>query len=181
MATRTNTRYSPMSKLFHWTISLAVFIMLTVGFLLDYVPEQYASNVYMIHMSTGLTILLLMIIRFIWIHASGKPPLPNNVKLWERILSRFVQYGFYVLLILMPLSGWIMSVAADKIPSYFGLFSVPMPGVGPDKSLSDFMAEAHEIIAWIIIAFICLHVAGALKHHFIDKDRVLKSMLPGGD
>ena len=81
----------------------------------------------------------------------------------------------------MPLSGWIMSVAADKIPRYFGLFSVPFPGIAPNKSLADTMSESHEIIAWIIIGFIVLHVAGALKHHFIDKDHVLKSMLPGKD
>lgn len=72
-----------------------------------------------------------------------------------------------------------MSVAADRIPNYFGLFKAPLPWIEPNKSLAKLMAESHEIIAWILIAFITLHVLGALKHHFIDKDNVLKRMLPG--
>ncbi|TAL63461.1 MAG: cytochrome b [Legionella sp.] len=173
--------YSPLLRAFHWLIALTVIIMLIVGFLLDDVPDQYKAIAYMIHKSIGLTILWLMILRFIAVHAIGKPPLPVTVKTWERILSRVVQYGFYVLLILMPLSGWIMSVAADRVPTYFGFFKVPIPGLGPDKSLAELMANAHYIIACVLIGMIVLHVSGALKHHFIDKDRVLKSMWSGKD
>lgn len=176
---RRRTSYSPISKALHWIIAFAVLVMLTVGFSLDNIPEQFSSTAYMLHRSTGLTILMLMIFRFIWVHASGKPALPSTVRTWERILSRFVEYGFYVLLIIMPLSGWIMSVAEERVPSYFGFFKVPFPGVGPNKSLGEFMAQSHGVIALILIAFITLHVAGALKHHFIDKDKVLKTMLPG--
>lgn len=179
MTSKVASGYSPLSKLFHWVIALAVIGMLTMGFFLDDIPEQFQGTAYMLHKSTGITILFLMILRFIWIHAVGKPPLPVSIKPWEKILSRFVQYSFYALLVIMPLSGWIMSVAADKIPNYFGLFKAPLPGIEPNKSLAEFMAESHEIIAWILIAFITLHVLGALKHHFIDKDKVLKRMLPG--
>jgi cytochrome b561 len=171
-------QYSSASKFFHWVIALAVILMLIVGFLLDDVPGSFKGTVYMLHKSTGITILFLMIIRFIWVHASGKPPLPETMRCWEVYLSRFVQYGFYVLLLLMPLSGWIMSVAADKTPVYFGLFKAPLPWIGTNKSLSDFMFESHSIIAWLLVGFITLHLLGALKHHFIDKDNVLRSMLP---
>lgn len=179
MEAKTASEYSTLSKLFHWIIALAVIIMLIAGFFLDEIPEQFQGVAYMLHKSTAITILFLMILRFIWIHAKGKPALPASVKSWEKILSRSVQYGFYVLLIVMPLSGWIMSVAADRIPNYFGLFKAPLPWIEPNKSLAKLMAESHEIIAWILIAFITLHVLGALKHHFIDKDNVLKRMLPG--
>ncbi|MDP3270194.1 MAG: cytochrome b [Legionella sp.] len=172
-------QYPPISKLFHWVLAFAVIIMLCVGFLLDSIPDQFKGTAYMLHKSTGITILFLMILRFIWVHAAGKPPLPESVKLWEIILSRFVQYGFYILLLIMPLSGWIMSVAADKVPVYFGLFKAPLPWISPDKSLAGLMAESHEIIAWILIIFIGLHAAGAFKHHFINRDNVLRRMLPG--
>lgn len=177
MSFKKATRYSPMIKFLHWLIAFAVIIMLFVGFFLPDIPDQYQA--YMLHKSVGITLLFLVLLRFIWIHATGRPPLPDSVKLWEKGLSRFVQYGFYLLLILMPLSGWIMSVANEYIPSYFGMFNLPFPGVSPNKPLGEFMAESHEIIAWILIGFIVLHVAGALKHHFIDKDNVLKQMLPG--
>lgn len=178
MSTTNVKRYSTGIKIIHWLIALTVIIMLVVGFLLDSIPEQYKSTAYMMHKSTGITILFLMILRFVWINIVGRPPLPPTVKKWERILSRFIQYSFYVLLIIMPLTGWIMSVAADRIPVYFNLFKAPLPWITPDKSLAKFMVESHETIAWILIVFISLHVLGALKHHFIDKDRVLKSMLP---
>ncbi|WP_019216809.1 cytochrome b [Legionella tunisiensis] len=79
----------------------------------------------------------------------------------------------------MPLSGWIMSVAANRIPSYFTMFSVPFPGIAPSEALADLMVQVHNTIAWIIIVLLVLHVAGAVKHHFIDKDEVLRRILPG--
>lgn len=173
--------YSPMLKTLHWLIALAVIIMLVVGFFLDDIPQEFKPMAYLIHKSVGLTILWLMILRFIILHTSGRPKLPSETPVWEKLLSRVVQYGFYLLLILMPLSGWIMSVAADRIPSYFGLFNVPFPGIGPNESLAGLMAETHYIIACTLIVLIVLHVSGALKHHFINRDHVLKSMLPGKD
>ena len=72
-----------------------------------------------------------------------------------------------------------MSVAENRDPIYFGLFKASLPWVGENQSLSKFMAESHETIAWILIAFITLHILGALKHHFINKDTILRRMLPG--
>ncbi|WED44402.1 cytochrome b [Legionella cardiaca] len=173
------TDYSKSSKFLHWLIALLVIIMLSVSFFLEDLPEQYISTAFLIHKSTGLTILFLMILRLVLIAFRGRPPLPESVATWEKIFSRVVQYSFYILLILMPLSGWIMSVAANRVPSYFGLFSLPLPGIEPDKQLAHSMEEVHEIIALILIALIILHIAGALKHHFYDKDNVLLRMLPG--
>lgn len=170
------TVYPFSSKLFHWVLAVLVIGMLCVGFFMDDFPKQYKAVVFLMHKSLGISILFLMIIRFIWVHAKGKPALPTTMKLWEKFLSRIVQYGFYILLVIMPLSGWIMSVAADKIPVYFGLFKLPLPWIGVNKALAKLMAEWHETIAWILIVLIILHILGALKHHYIDKDNVLRSM-----
>jgi cytochrome b561 len=171
--------YSALSKVFHWLIALFVIAMLIGGFFLDDVPEQYKGTVFMLHKSTGITILFLMILRLILIHFTKKPALPTSMKLWEKIVSRLVQYGFYLLLLIMPLSGWIMSVAGNRIPIYFGMFQAPLPWIEVNKYLSKVMNKSHEVIAWILIAFITIHILGALKHHFIDKDTILRSMLPG--
>jgi len=171
------TAYSTGSKVFHWLIALIVISMLSGSFFLDDVPEQYQSLAYMIHKSLGLTVLFLMIARMVWIWRCGKPPLPVTVPTWQKIASRLVQYSFYLLLVCMPMSGWIMSVAENRVPVYFGLFSAPLP-ISPDKALGSFMGELHEIIAWALISLIVIHIAAAMKHHFIDKDDVLKRMLP---
>ncbi|KTD08155.1 cytochrome b [Legionella jamestowniensis] len=170
--------YSPSFKFIHWLIALLVILMLSAGFFLEDLPEQYIGSAFMVHKSIGITILFLMIFRLVWVSHKGKLPLPESVPLWEKIFSRLVQYSFYLFLILMPLSGWIMSVAGERIPAYFGLFSMPLPWIKPDKQLAHFMEEVHGIIAWVLIGLIVLHIVGALKHHFYDKDNVLLTMLP---
>ena len=171
--------YSSGSKLFHWLIALIVLLMLSVSFFLENLPEAIKPTAIMFHKSFGLTVLGLMILRIIWIIHTGKPKLPSTVPLWERALSHFVQYSLYLLLLLMPICGWIMSVAANHIPSFFGLFNLPLPGITPDKALSSWMFAAHRNIAFIIIGLLVLHIAGALKHYWIEKDNVLQKMWRG--
>ncbi len=168
--------YSGGSKFFHWLIAVIVIGLLSASFFLEDVPEQYQSTAYLLHKSFGLTVLFLMVMRFFWIHYTGKPELPSSIPKWEKILSQGVQYLFYILLICMPLCGWVMSVAANRVPSYFGLFKLPLP-IEVNKPLAELMEQSHKTIAWILIALLLLHVAGALKHHFIDKDNILKRML----
>ena len=169
--------YSRGSKILHWVIGIIVLMMLSMSFFLDDVPDQYQSSAYMIHKSIGLTILMLMVIRLFWIVHFGKPALPRTVSLWERVLSRVVQYSLYVLLFAMPLCGWIMSVAGNRVPVFFGLFQVPLYGIPVNKALSKLMSQSHETIAWMLIGLITLHVTGALKHYLINKDNVMSRML----
>lgn len=168
--------YARLSKWLHWTIAIIVMPML-LSFFMDDIFPAHRGTLVMIHKSLGLTVLGLMIIRAFGIAYLGKPYLPPTVPRWERVLSHGVQHSFYVLLVLMPVSGWIMSTAANKAPIYFDLIRLPFPGVKPDKALSDWMFSCHEIIAWLLIGCLALHVAGALKHYFIDKDRVLQKMI----
>lgn len=169
--------YSQGSKWLHWLIALIVIPMLLLSFFIDDLPRVYRSDVIMVHKSLGLTVLVLMIIRLLVILVFGKPHLPASMPKWERVLSRGVQYAFYVLLIAMPLCGWVMSTAANKIPRYFNLFSVPCPGISPNKPLAEWMFTCHTTIGVILIGLATLHVAGALKHYWIDKDNVLQRML----
>lgn len=168
--------YSKTAKFFHWLIALIVILMLSGSFFLDDLPKSSQNFVWTTHKSFGLTVLWLVVIRFFWIQYSGKPSLPLNTPGWEKFLARFVQYSMYTLLVAMPICGWIMSTASNKIPSYFGLYQLPFPGIKPDKELADFMFHTHNTIAWILIGFITMHIAGALKHHWINKDNVLRSM-----
>ena len=171
-------RYSPLSKLIHWLTAFLVISMLSVGFFLNDIPEQFKGIAYMLHKSTGITILFIMIVRLTWIILHGKPKLPPFIKPWEQNVSRIVYFSLYLFLFVMPLSGWIMSVAANKIPEYFGMFKAPLPWVGSNKPLAGLMSNAHEIIAWILIVLITVHVLVILKHPIKGNNSILKRMLP---
>ncbi|MFC3909277.1 cytochrome b [Legionella dresdenensis] len=172
------TSYTKGSKFFHWFIAIIIIFMLPISFFLSDVPEQYIGMAFTVHKSLGITVLFAMLLRVLWIIRYGRPALPVHMPKWEKILAHTVQGSLYLFVILMPLCGWIMATAEGYIPSYFGLFSLPFPGIPLDKELASFMNQAHTIIAWIILGLLVLHVAGALKHHFIDKDDVLRRMLP---
>lgn len=172
-------RYTKLTKFLHWSIALVV-ICLLFSFFLDDVPKTSKATAIMLHKSFGLTVLGLMLIRFIWILHTGRPDLAPDSPRWERVLAHIVQRSFYLFLIAMPLSGWMMSTAAGHPPVYFNLYTLPFPGIAPNEGLGGLFFDAHKAIAFILIGLLILHVAGALKHHFIDKDHVLKRMLPGG-
>ncbi len=173
------TRYSTGSKFFHWLIAIIVIAMLSGSFFLDDLPKDYQGFAFMMHKSFGLTVLFLMILRFLWILYQGKPNLPDTVPHWQRFLAHFVQYFLYLGIISMAMCGWVMSVAATRAPVYFGLFKLSLP-IEPNKGLAKLALQGHKTIAWILIGLVILHILGAVKHHFIDKDNVLKRMLPGG-
>ncbi len=170
--------YSKGFKYLHWLVAILVLGMLSLGFFLSDLPGAYKLSAYMMHKSIGLTILTLMLLRVIWVLLQGKPKLPETLPLWERVLARGVQHALYVFLILMALSGWLMATASNRIPVYFGWFRVPFPGLSPSDTLARFMNQTHGVIAWVLLALVSLHIAGALKHALIQKDDLLKRMLP---
>jgi cytochrome b561 len=169
-------QFTATSKWLHWLVALIVIPMVFGSFFLDDIPKLYRSDIIGLHKSLGLTILCLMIIRLINILIVGRPPL--NIALWEKILSRVVQYALYASLILMPLFGWAMSTAAGRPPNFFGLVVLPFPGITPDKALSRLLFVAHHYTAFVIIGLLFLHVSGAFKHLLIDRNGVMASMLP---
>lgn len=169
-------RYSTGSKIFHWLIAVIVICLLSLSFFLSDVPERWQGLAYTIHKSLGLTVLFLTCGRIYWIYHRGRPALPGIIPKWELYLSRAVQYSLYIFLLVMPLSGWIMSVAANHVPTFFGLFNMPLP-ITPNKLLAEQMDTIHKIIAWILIGLLSLHIIGALKHYFWDRDEVLRSMM----
>lgn len=169
--------YASSSKLLHWLIALVVLPMVLFSFFIADLPKSMIGQTIQLHKSFGLLVLFLMIIRVVFIVKNGKPSLPSSVPIWQRMAARLVQYSLYIALITMPLIGWIMSVAAQKTPVFFGLFKVPLIGIPADKTLAKNMFFMHQIFAWIIIVLLTLHIAAALKHYYLDKDNVFQRML----
>jgi cytochrome b561 len=170
--------YSAGSKLLHWVIGLLILMMLSASFFLEDLKVDIKPFAIRLHMSFGITVLALMILRVYWLHRSGRPPLPKSVPLWEVIVARTIQYAMYALLIAMPIVGWIMSVLSNHTPSFFGLFYLHIPGLTPNSDLANQFFLAHQIIAYTLIGLITLHILGALKHAVVDKDKILQRMLP---
>jgi cytochrome b561 len=129
------------------------------------------------HKSFGITILSLALLRLAWRWMNPVPKTPHTVPRWQQLGAHISHYGLYVLLFTTPLLGWMMSSARNFPVSWFRLFTLP-DLVAPNRSLYEFLNEAHEVSAKLIFVLALLHAAAALKHHFIDKDNVLRRMLP---
>lgn len=170
--------YGGVAKSFHWVVAVLVICMLAMGLLmggLENGPQK--MQVYGLHKSIGVTILVLAALRLLWRLKNIHPaPLPNHKKL-EKILASVIHGLLYVSLFLMPLSGWIMSSAKGFSVSVFGLFTLP-DLVAPNKGLAEIAVGVHEIVAYTLIVMVGLHFAGAMKHHVIDRDSTLRRMLP---
>lgn len=182
MNARVEKRYDPVAVTLHWVIAFSIISMIPLGFFMGDLPISIRFDGYAVHKSLGLTVLALSIFRFIWRLLNPPPALPSGMKPHERKLAKLTHWLFYLLIVAMPLSGWLMVSASRKYPTvYFWLGEVPfipMP-VGIDgKATAEFFNQYHELLAYGALVLIVLHIGAALKHHFINKDSVLTRMLP---
>lgn len=171
MLKNNEVEYGSVAKFFHWTIGPAMMIMLVVGYFMT------GRKIVNIHQLIGLTILALAIFRLIWTLMGSHPKLPEGMPMHERLLAKTVQVMLYVCMFGMPLTGWAMATAFNLIP-HIGNITMPMPGIEINQAFGSKMLELHLILAFGLVGFIGLHLIGALKHHFFEKDNVLRSMLP---
>jgi cytochrome b561 len=174
----TMTAYGSVSKCFHWVIFILLTCMIVGGYWLSDIPKDYRPAIYNLHKLTGLTILLLMVLRLVWQLMNVKPALPADTPCWQRWAEHVVHGLLYATVMAMPLAGWIGSAAAGKPPHLYELvWSLP---IEPNKSLAKAAFNLHGTIAVAIIALVSVHVLAALYHHWIKKDDILRRMLPCG-
>ena len=182
----TPTRYGAVGQTLHWVIVALIITQYVLASLAEEAGAAKAAHPAAAlvqfqwlarHKSFGLTIFALAIVRLLWRWFSPPPALPVTMPHWQVVAAKLSHYAFYVLLFAMPLSGLVMSAASNYPVSYFGLFTLP-DLVAPDEGLKHLMETVHETMFWILVALASLHVAAALKHHFVDHDDVLRRMLP---
>lgn len=172
-------RYSTVSLILHWLIAALVVTQLTLIALYVATKGQPSAAEYLqLHKSTGLSILVLTLGRLGWRLANPAIALPSEMPRWQRLLARSSHVLFYILLIALPLGGWAASSAAGRPITWFGLFNWPLLPLPQDRGLAGSIMEVHELAGLLMVALIVLHVAGALKHHFVDRDNVLHRMIP---
>ena len=169
-------RYSTGAILLHWIIALAIAFQLALGFSMP--KDERGFELFQLHKSVGITILLLSLARLAWRLTHRPPPAVEGG--FQGFLAKAVHTLIYVFIIGMPLTGWaVVSTSRIEIPTVFwGV--IPWPHLPLSNALNGVAEEAHEILAWIGVALILLHVAGALRHQFLVKDGLLRRMGPGG-
>lgn len=180
-------RYTSVAITLHWLIAVAIVGMILGGWYMgdlpDGAPGQYF--LYQMHKSIGITILLLTVARIIWRVMNRPPALPEEMNGLEKTASHLVHIGFYGLMIALPLTGWLyssVSVKLDVPTVLYGIISWPdVPFVEGLKTeaASGTVNFIHSKLAWVVLALLALHVAGAIKHEFSAEEGVLKRMIPG--
>jgi cytochrome b561 len=192
------TRYTKTAKVLHWLIALGIFGMFALGWYMSDLPKDAPKQMafdlfdwgiftwnlaeeasprtlyFNLHKSIGVTIFALVIIRILWRVTHKPPALLASYKAIERKLANGAHHLLYLLMVAMPLSGLIMAVNSKYGVKWFGLDFI---GGLDNKPMRELFKEVHEIVGAVILLVIILHILGALKHKFIDKDETLNRML----
>ncbi len=173
------SRYSKTAVALHWIIAILIVTNYVLFLVSDPLPEAQRAAYMLPHMSIGISILGLSLVRLFWRLGHKPPALPAEIAGWEAVLSKIVHVLFYVFIIAIPLTGWLMVSAYPKAPpvSYFGLFDFNLP-VGKSKALAGIGHEGHELLTNALYGVLALHIIGALKHQFYDKMPFVRRMWP---
>jgi cytochrome b561 len=184
-SSETAVRYTTTAIVLHWVIALAVIGQIALGWWMQEIPTEPMGarvNAFNLHKSIGLTVLFLMSVRLVWRSMHPPPPLPP-LPPWQRNAARAVHVLLYVCLFLQPLTGYLGSSVSGYPVLYFGM---QLPAwASRNIALKEFLSVVHLVNSCVLTVLIALHVAAALKHQFVDRDGLLRRMLPrrtqGGD
>lgn len=170
-------RYTPVAIALHWLVALLVFCNLALG--LSMVPMPFTPRkleVYLVHKWIGITVFLLACARLAW-RAGHPPPPPVPAPLWQTRAAAVAHGLLYVLLLIVPVSGWLYSSATGVQVVYLGL--LPLPDLVPkDKALARLLLGFHVGLNSALFLLVFVHAAAAIRHHVVQRDAVLARMLP---
>lgn len=176
MLCNTQNSYGSITKVFHWLISLSVICLLIAGLIMvDMKPGDQKWQIYAIHKEVGLAVLFASILRIFWNYMQKRPEHPE-IPAYQEFIAKVIHFFLYFFTISMPMSGLMMSLLGAKSVDFFGLFTI---AAYPEKHpMSGIALSLHVIFAYTLMGFLALHILGALYHHLIRKDNVLRNMWP---
>lgn len=184
-------RYHIVSIWLHWLIALLIISNLASGLMMES-EWVYALSFndriayYQWHKTFGILVLLLSVFRLFWRLTHKAPPLPEHMPAYEKFAAHASHWALYFFMFALPLSGWaLVSASTLGIPTMlFNAFEwphLPLPEAYKGGDMAKLAAEIHEIMAYILLVLLGVHVAAAIRHHVLLKDDVLTRMLPGRD
>ena len=170
------THWGLVSRLLHWFMALAIIFMFGLGVtMINMRLTPMKLEMFMVHKSIGILLLAIVTLRIVWRLLNPAPkPLRSLSKLQRRIVG-IGQFLMYVLMVCIPVSGWIINSAANFPLQWFGLFEIP-PIVAPNLDTEEYAKTAHLILVSTLGLMVLIHITAALRHHFVHKNDVLKRM-----
>jgi len=171
-------RYSATAQALHWLTALLMFAVLPLGWVMTSLAQQNPNRdaLFTLHKSIGVTILLVTIVRIAWRAANPPPALPASLPRWEAMLAKLSHWLLYTILLVMPVSGYILSSAGGHPVSFFRLFE--LPALPHNKGLANLGEEVHLLVQWAVYALIALHLVATAWHVVLRRDGVLERILP---
>lgn len=166
--------YGKFAKFLHWTMAALILLNYFLGLTLD------KTSLYNFHKQTGLTILVLFIVRIVWRLTSPYPAAVKSLSTMERFAAKMGHLALYGFMFAIPISGIIMVNSYGYELKFWGIFTLPSIISAQSASASEIFSKIHEILANAMIALIVAHILAALKHHIFDKNEVLLRMVPFG-
>ncbi|MGI4778059.1 MAG: cytochrome b [Janthinobacterium lividum] len=183
-----SARYTRPAIILHWLIAMLMAVNVALILLVERFPEDWVRPVVDTHKSVGITVLGLVLLRILWRLTHRPPAMPSSYGRSERFGAHAVHAVLYLLMVLLPLSGWMHDSAWKDAPTHpmqlFGLVPWPRLGwimsvdTGTKEMLHTAFGDLHAWAGYVLYAMFALHVAGALKHQWFDGERELQRMLP---
>ncbi|TWI61509.1 cytochrome b561 [Pseudoduganella lurida] len=172
-------RYTKPAMLLHWLIAVLIVAAFTMGLVMVDIPGFTPTKLkyFSWHKWMGVTVLALAALRLLWRRANRPPPHPASMPQWQVRAADFTHVLLYVLMFAVPLSGYLYTTAAGVPVVYLGVWQIPA-AFAADPDLKATLKPVHYWLNMGLAALVFMHVAAALKHHFVDRDDVLKRMLP---
>ena len=174
----TPSSYGVVTRLLHWSVALLIIPLVPLGWWmvgLSYYDAWY-HDALELHKALGMLVLVLGTLKAIWYLANHKVAFADGLRRWERAAARSVHWAFLVLMVLIPVTGYVISTSAGDGISMFGWFEVPAV-LGKDEAVRDIAIEIHFYAAYAAGALVCVHAAAAIKHQLVDRDGTLRRML----
>jgi cytochrome b561 len=171
-------RYTATARAFHWITALLIFAIVPIGWVFAEFkkPPGGVAIWASLHKSLGLIVLVLVIVRIAWRAANPPPPLPIRMADWEKIASIISHWLLYAVILLMPISGYVMSSGGDHPISFLGLFDVPKLAVGHE--VTNAAGAVHLLGQFAVYALVLLHIWATVWHLVVRRDGILDRMLP---
>lgn len=174
----TKSCYGIAAIVLHWLMATLIIIMLGIGLYMTNLPISTEKlSLYGKHKEVGILVLMLALVRILWRLQNIVPSLPVQMPAWQKLAARGAHWAFYGFMFTMPMTGWLMSSAAGLSVSFFGWFTLP-DLVVPSENLEMLLRTAHQWLGYGLIATLVAHVGATVQHHFINKDDILRRMLP---
>jgi cytochrome b561 len=173
--------YSATQKVLHWVIAVLIAVMVPVGIgianLLE--PGPVTNILYEVHKSIGVTVFSLALVRILVRWRRGAPPVVPGLPSWQRAAAYSSHYALYLLIVLVPLTGWAATSVCCAPVNWFWTVPVTLPLSGGGMEASEPIFQVHRALALTLTGIVLIHAGAALHHHFVRRDRTLARMLPG--